>query len=304
MKLTMQEVAYIGKMYQGLSEISLLANLNEIEDGSELFSLMEKEVIVEDELSSKARDIMDIVANADRCARLFVKDRFCVVEKYTYRFKDALVLVENVDGEMLFSHVTDLTTATADVAELIGASHMKSANISEIFSHGELLALLGVVDYHRMSSLGAYIGCETGRKMAVSETELEELFENGQDHYLSKLMIQNYEFGIPKGSALTEALQKLVQRGCLKVQDGYTLTTDYDLFAKGFLMPETLMTLEGLGYDQSGELLTAISLCVGAGLRDLVFIALGRTDAEMATVSGAEMLQLIDNYMKCSYWCE
>lgn len=298
MKLTMKEVAYIGRMYEGLSEISLLANLQEIEDGSELFGLMEKEVIVEDELSPKAREIMDVVASARACTRLFIKDRFCLVEKYVYRFNDQLVLVENDEGDMVFSRISDLGDVSLEVAELIGSSHMKSAELEMVLSHEELLVLLSVVDLYRHMGLKAYLGEETESQPIDEETVVTQL-NNARGNSLAQLMLTNYDFKLPSQEQVKAILKSLLAKGCVANGQGYELSERFAHFAKGFLIPETLLTLESLNYDSRGELMTASSLCIGAGLRDLVFLAFGSEDVEIATVTGAEMLRLLENYLQC-----
>lgn len=300
MKLNMKEVAYIGRMYENLSEISLLSTLQEMEDGSELFSLMEKEIIVEGELAPSAKAIMDVVANAQRCTRLFIKDRFCLIEKYTYRYNDQLVLVENDEGQMLFSRISDLDAVAEEIAELIGSSHMKTATLEKIMNHDELLVFLSLVDLYRTMGLKAYIG-EMVPLALLSEQDVSVQLETGTGNSLAQMLIQNYEMKIPKGEALSQALAGLLEKGCVNKSNDklYSLSEDYELFAKGFLIPETLLTLESLGYNPTGELVTASSLCIGAGQRDFLFIAFGNDDVELATLTGNEMLRLMENYMLC-----
>ena len=300
MKLSMKEVAYIGRMYENLSEISLLSTLQELEDGSELFSLMEKEIIVEDELAPSVRAIMDVVANAQRSTRLFVKDRLCMIEKYTYRYNDHLVLIENDEGQMLFSRISDLDGVAEEIAELIGSSNMKTAAFEKIMSHNELLVFLSIVDLYRTKGLKAYIG-ELVPLALISEEEIVTQMETGTGNSLAQMLIQNYEMKIPMGENLKLALEGLVEKGCLERSKEvlYCLTEEYELFAKGFLIPETLLTLESLGYGPTGELVSASSLCIGAGQRDFLFITFGNEDVEIATLTGNEMLHLMENYMLC-----
>lgn len=302
MKLTMKELAYISRMYEGISEISLLANLDKIEDGSTLFSLMEKEILVEDELSEEAKAIMDVVANARSCSRMFIQDRFCIVEKYVYRFNDQLILVENDDGEMVFTGIQNLSGYLEELTALMGASQLKSSTIEGVFSYDELVILLGVIDYARVYYHKAYLG-EVASLLHFSEKDVLDRLKLCRETDLSQLLTRNYGIAVPKDLAWTQAWTSLSKKGCLiaapEALELTTLTEDYRLFAKGFLIPETLMTLERLGYNPDGELITATSICVSAGLKDLLFLSLGSDDGELASVSGADMQRFVENFMSC-----
>ena len=303
MKLDMKELAYISRMYEGVTPISLLSNLDKIEDGSTLFSLMEKEIIVEDELSAAAQAIMDVVANARACARLFIQDRFCLVEKYVYRFNDQLILVENDEGDLCFSKLETLDGAMEEVAAILGNSPLKSAAVEGLFSYDELVVLLGVIDYTRFFYHKAYLG-EAESLLHFDEKAIRHRIQLCRDTDLSQLLTKNYGLQVPDESRWQSAWQALTDKGCLmlapEAPGKMTLSAAYKTFAEGFLIPETLMTLERMAYDQAGELTTAASICVSAGLKDMLFLSIGSEDGELVSVSGAELLRFTENFMLLS----
>lgn len=307
MKVTAKELAYIGKWYEGLSPISLLNPLA-VEGGeSELFSLMEKEIIQEDEVGKPYRPLLDIMANAQQSTKLSVKDRFGDMEIYTCRSENGLVMVSYDQDGMEVSLENTFQGVINDLKERVGSASVKSTPIDEVFTHGELLVLFAFLDLYRELGLKSYLGEEIEVR-GLNAYEVFNGLKKEKGNPLTSLLSTHLQIPVPEMWIFSDLLEQLIEKGCLvKGEDmadenlsaTYELTEGYAKLASGFLIPETLIALEQLGFSDEGQLTRAYSLCIGAGHRDLLIIALGEEDAELATVSGSELLLLIENLLSC-----
>ncbi len=307
MLITMKELSYISKLYEGISPISILANMTIKEEGSELFSLMEKGIIQEDELGLDSRPLMDIIANTRQSTKVYIKDRFCEIEKYTCRSEGGLVMVEHRGENLDITMPRTLKSVSDELKEWVGCSSLKSVQVDGVFTHGELVVLAAFIDLYRGIGLKVYLG-EDIEMRGVTAYEVYNSLKKDSDNQLAGMLITNYQLTVPEMSELSDLIEKLIEKGCLikgkevvetDFSVTYELTEAYALLASGFLVPETLMTLEQLGYNPEGELISSSSLCIGAGHRDLLMIAFGETDAELATLSSSELLLLIQNLLSC-----
>lgn len=307
MIITMNELGYMSRLYEGISPISIFANMSPKEEGSELFSLMEKGIIQEDELSPESRLLMDILANTRQSTKVYIKDRFCEIEKYTCRSEQGLVMVERRDQNLEITMPLTLQSVADELKEWVGCSSLKSVQLDGVFSHGELMVLAAFIDVYRGIGLKAYLGEEIEMR-GVTAYEVYNSLKKGSGNQLAGLLSSNYQLTVPEMRDLSDLIDKLIEKGCLikgeevietDLSATYELTEIYALLASSFLIPETLITLEQLGYNPEGELISSSSLCIGAGHRDLLMIAFGENDGEMATLSSGELLLLIQNLLSC-----
>lgn len=307
MKITAKELAYIGKWYEGLSPISLLNPLASGEDGSELFSLMEKEIIQEDEIAKIYRPLFEIMANGRQSTKLSVKDRFGDLDVYTCRSENGLVMVTYDEEGMEVSLENTFHSVIEGLKEMVGSSSSKGINIDAVFSHGELLVLFTFLDLYRELGLKSYLGDEIEIRGLTAYEAFNEL-KKDTGNPLTGLLSKHLQIPAPEMWTFSDLLEQLIKKGCLvqgedladeNQSSTYELTEGYAKLASGFLIPETLIAVEQLGINDSGQLTRAYSLCIGAGHRDLLIIALGEEDAELATLSGAELLLLIENLLSC-----
>lgn len=304
MKFTMNELKYISNMYEGISSISLMANLNVKEDGSELFSLMEKDVIKEDELEKSIRPIFNILANTRQSTKIYIKDRLWTFEKYAARAQEGLVLIEGKDGVLDMTRPLSLTSTMNEIKEWTGCATIKTGTLNGVYSYGELLTLTAFIDLYRILGLKAYLGDEIEVR-GLTAYEIYNIIKNDSGNQLSNLLISNYQLNTMEMDELSEQIEKLIEKGCLvKGEDEngsatYELTEDYATYASGFLVPETLVTIEQMGFNEIGELVSSSCLCIGAGHRDWLLIAFGEEDAELATLSSDQLLRLLENLLEC-----
>lgn len=307
MKITANELAYIGKWYEGLSPISLLNPLAGGEDGSELFSLMEKEIIQEDEISKGYRPLLDILANTRQSTKLSVKDRFKDMELYTCRSEAGLVMVSYDQDGMEVSLENTFHGVVETLKEMVGSSSAKGTVIDGVFTHGELLVLFAFLDLYRELGLKSYLGEEIEVR-GLTAYEVFNGLKKDKGNPLTGLLSKHLQIPIPEMWIFSDLLEKLIEKGCLirgedltdeNQSSTYELTEAFAKLASGFLIPEILIALEQLGYNDEGQLTRAYSLCIGAGHRDLLIVALGEEDVELATLSGAELLLLIENLLSC-----
>lgn len=307
MNITAKELAYIGKWYEGLSPISLLNPLTVGEEGSELFSLMEKEIIQEDEIARAYRPLVDILANARQSTKLSVKDRFGEMEIYTCRSEKGLVKVSYEAQGMEVSAENTFHSVIEALKEMVGSASVKGTAIDEVFSHGELLVLFAFLDIYRELGLKSYLGDEIDVR-GLTAYEVFNGLKKEAGNPLTGLLSTHLQIPVPEMWTFSDLLEKLIEKGCLtkgadvadeNQSSTYELTDAYAKLASSFLIPETLIALEQLGYNDEGQLIRGYSLCIGAGHRDLLIIALGEEDAELATISGAELLLLIENMLSC-----
>jgi hypothetical protein len=299
MKLTTKELAFLAKEFPEQTVIGLFSNINQTPDGTEEKSLTQKGVLTGGRLTAEAKAILEVVAGAKKCTRLIVKNSFIYVEKYTYKANGRLVLAENDAGDMVFTAAEDLTKAVLEIAELVGMSKLKTADIEVLAAADEIMTLLALIDISRKNALLTYVGQELPGS-AISLAEIQNQLAAPAPNSLVQMLKINSNYIEPKAEAVCDILKKLAVRGCVGLkEDGYILTDQYDLFAKSFLIPETVVLIESFHINQDNEIVIAGALGLSAGINDLVSFLFDGGQIEISSLSAFQMLRIIENFMQC-----
>lgn len=298
MKLTTKEITFLARDFTEKSAISLLANLNEALDGTEENSLREKGIYNLGKLTNQARELLDLVAKAKHSTRLILKDSYVFVEKYTYRIKNKIVLVENDGGEMVFSILDDFSKVLHEISEFTGMSMLKTVNIEVLLTKEETLVLLAMVDIYRKNALLSYAGQKIPPAAVWIKDILGQLNTPTQNS-LVQMLKNNYRFPAPPASKTQGFLESLIAKGCVDFKDGYSLTGEYEVFAKSFLIPDTILMTEVFNINQNNEVVVAGGLGVYAGIRDIAFFIFDDEAIELSSVSGRQMLQMVEKFLGC-----
>lgn len=298
MKLSTNEVVFLRKYFEDLSPISLMANLGTVLNGTEELSLMEKGIIIEGKLDPGAEAVLETLAYPTTCSRMVLTNNFCLIEKYAYKLEQQRVLVENSDGLLEVSVLEDEAPIQMELSQWVGASNVKTADCSIALSYSEVLPFFALVDFYRGVGLRSYLG-EVAQKNSATSKQLVQLMENPMPNSLVRAMQKNY--GMPPATlGETEiALKKLAERGVVSDLNGFELTSDYQLFAENFLIPDTLLMLETLNLLKDGSIKAANSLAFGAGLRDWIGLTFGSEDVDLETLTSVQLLQSVALYLGC-----
>ncbi|MEI7885095.1 MAG: hypothetical protein WCI30_07060 [Clostridia bacterium] len=298
MKLTINEITFLSALYEGKTPLSLFANVQAPLDGTESTSLADKGVMENGVLTEAAKEILDIVAMTKKCARVMLKDSNCVVEKYTYKVDNNLVLVENAGGEMLFSMNPNFATTMSELAEFTGMSRIKNTELEILLSVEEMLVLLAIIDIYRKNALLSYVG--TGpEKAAVAFSEIIKQLDTPVSNSFVVMLKKNYNYLVPEAKNAKSVLDKLVAKNCIAFNDGYELLAEYAIFAKSMLIPETILMLEALNIQEKGAVSSASALCICAGIKDCASLLFSKNEIELTAISGMQLLQMTENMLKC-----
>lgn len=298
MKLTTKEITFLASTFEEVTPISLFSNINEALDETEQIRLEQKGVYKDGKLADATKEMFEIVAKAKKCTRIIMKDNFCVVEKYAYKVDDKIVIVENDRGEMLFSIPEKFEKAVSEISEFVGLCKLKSSDFEVLLTNEELLVLFGIIDIYRKNGMLSYIGQEEIEETVSVEEILKQLSEPIKNSMITMLK-NNFSKGVLTTDAVIGILEKLVTKECLSFEDGYSLTIEYDIFAKSFLIPETTLMLDTLNIDDNNEIVISSCLCISAGIRDIVSFIFNKDDIEVSTLSGSQLVQLAENYLNC-----
>ena len=298
MKLTTKEISFIAKDFDKKSQVSLFANVQEAVSGAEEKSLTAKGIYKDGKLTKKAREILEIVASAKKCTRLILKDSFIFIEKYTYKANNKLALVENDGGDMIFSMTDNLPKTVEQISEFTGKSIFKSSGVEILLSADELLIFLAMIDIYRRNAMLAYVGHGV-EKAVVSLNEIMKQINDPSPNSLVKLFKQNYNYPIPQVENAKVILKKLTRKDFVTFNNGYELISDYAVFAKSFLVPETIIMIDTFNVNEKDEVIVAGGICITAGLRNIASFIMGNDGIDMSSLSGSQLLQMVENFLKC-----
>lgn len=297
MKLTTSEITFLAGQFSEKTPISLFSSINAAPSGMEEKSLKEKGVLTENGLSQEAAGILQTVAGAARCARVVLRDNFSILEKYTYRKDDKLVLVENDGGEMLFSSPENLSNTIAEYSEYTGMSTIRTTGIQALLPQDEFLVLLAVFDLYRRDSLLSYMGQEV--QTEISESVIIRQLEVPMPNSLVQMLKKNYGCAVPKPSSMPSILDKIRQAGCITADQNVSLSAEFAAFAGSFLIPECTAVMEVLNLTSANEIVSTSALAVCAGVKDIASFLFASEGIELSAVSGMQLLKMMENFLVC-----
>lgn len=299
MKLTKNELTFLAKEFETKSDISLFSNIKADCDGTEEKKLKEKGIYANGKLSSEASELLGTAAKANACAKLVIRDRYCFLEKYVYKDHDNYVLVENAGGEMAFSKIENFSMLISETSQFTGNSVIKSTDISIELKPDELLVLLAVADIYRRNALLAFAN---GEKIdnKLEEKDIVSFLKKPYPNSFMQMLVKNYEYRIPEEKSVKLLLEQLSEKGCIKIEGGYFLTSEYAAFAGNFLIPDTVIMAEQYIIDDNKQLTASNSLFISAGVKDIASIAFGLDEVKFFSISGDELMDILLSFLSCS----
>jgi hypothetical protein len=297
MKLTMKEIAFLAEQFPERTTLSLFSTVKQTPDGTEEVSLGQKGIFKDGLLSQEAKAILSVVASAEQASRLIVQDSLTLLEKYTYRVGDTIALVENLGDTLEISLPEDFSTIGYEVSQFIGMSNQKTTGIEVLLPVDEAMTLLAVIDHYRNYALKEYLGEAVEEEITIDG--IKKFLASKETNSLVQMLKVNYGYQEPIESAVLPALEKLAEKGCVSGKDRYQLTPEYALLAKRFLIPETMVLIEGFSINEEGVLVVAGGMGLSAGIKDQIFCIIDNEEMELKAVAGLEMLQTIEGFLAC-----
>lgn len=297
MKLTVNEITYLADRFQSSTDISLFKNLKAPLTGLENLSLMEKGVILGDDLQKDAKSLMDVVAEAKQCARVYLRDPNFIMEKYVYRKGNDYVLVENAGDELQFVRTSDFGKVKEHIGTYLGRSTVRSAEFDATLSQDAFMVYMAIVDIYRLFLIKAYLGQES--QSTIDLALIQGALEKPAPNALITMMEKNYGFKPTAIKDIVACVKELTQKGCIEEMGGLKLTEEHAMLAGRLLMPDMAMILEVLSIDDQDELTTASGLVISSGVRDNLSVTFLQDEVELSTLSTEMLLELVEIYLKC-----
>jgi hypothetical protein len=297
MNLTMKEVVFLADQFPNKTTISLFSTLQAKLDGTEEESLRKKGIISNGHLSSEAKAILEVVAYAKQASRLIVRDSLSLLEKYTYRVDDIIALVENRGDDIEVSLPEDFSTIGYELSQFIGMASRKTTGIEIVLSKNEIMTLLTLIDIYREQALALYLEEKVVGTICLESirSQWKKSGENGLVH----LFRTDFGYPLPADGSLKQLLAQLIEKGCVMEDEGYHLSPEYALFAKQFLIPDTMIIVESFSINEEDLLIVGGGMGIAAGVRDQAFFIADNEEVEMKAVAGLEMIQTIEGFLAC-----
>ncbi|HZK62270.1 MAG TPA: hypothetical protein VFC41_09335, partial [Anaerovoracaceae bacterium] len=297
MKLNKREIVFLAKELPQSNQLSLFANIKIDLDGSENDSLEEKGVLKAGKVTEEWKEAFEIIRTPKICSRIVLKDNELLVEKYAYKKKDKIVLVENDQGEMIVTLPENFDETIMELAEFTGMSNVRASNVEALLPINEILVLLGIADIYRVKAMKGFLG-ETVKDQ-ISLADIKQQLEEPVKNSLLKMLVNNYNLVVPDADEVENILGKMIDKKIVEMQDGYGLQSEFVSFATSVLIPQTLVILEAFQIDENGDVITAGALCVSGGIKDAISFIFAGDEMEVSSITGSFLLKIIENYLNC-----
>ncbi|WP_448536315.1 hypothetical protein [Pseudothermotoga sp.] len=295
MKLTLEEISYLSKIFPHKNAIGLLSNVNAPLKGNEQETLTKKGFLENDKFVPGIEEFLEIVAEPERVCRLVIQSGYLFVEKYSYRKKDKLVLVENENRDILLSVPDDLKRVVHQMIDLFGGSNLKTVDFSQKFSKNELFTFFAIVDLYRKDTLRAYLN-ETSTTESFTLEQIAQQLEKPSSTDLVAMLKANYKqltlFD------LNEPLSELRKRGLIEKEGSTKFTLVPMLLARNSLFVRSITLLEILALKQ--DVLSVLSvLFFNFSVHDVLRLQFLKDETLVESVAARDQIQEIELAMAC-----
>lgn len=297
MRLTKNELSYLGKMYQKTNLLALFSSVNAALQGDEKKTLEEKGVLIGGKPTQEAQKLLDVAAEPQRCTRLVLKDGSYFIEKYAYKTKDGYALAENDGGEVLFSSQQQLPEVLFQLSQWVGISDFRTFDLEATLPNDELLVFLAMADIRRENELLSYLGKET--ENIISLARIQAQMEGPKKGGLTSILTGHYNYSAPKEEDTKRILERMTAKKITALQTGYSLVGSYEEFARNFLIPQAVVMLEAFNLTEKNEIAGAGVLCVWAGMREIISLVFREGEVELASISGRQLLKMMEDFLNC-----
>lgn len=295
MILTINECVFLNNYMDKSSEISLFTNLSSELLGTEMTTLTDKNIMKNEKLTSEAISILEIVSKAEKSSKLILNDQNIVVEKYTYKYNNEIVIVENVDGELCFNKLYSFTDINDELAEFLGISVLKNNAVDILLNSDELLVLLALIDIYRQNELLNYAKFDSDDLNLQKEFLISQIKKpNGSS--ISKIISSQYELKLSDIDKIDLVIESLIEKKY--INKDLTLNNELEAFSRSFLIPNLTVLLEQYHINDKGELVILSGFILSAGLRNKLCFIFTSDGIELNSLSSLESLSVIENFLK------
>ncbi len=303
MTLTTKEIAYLSPSFTQQTAISLFSNIKATQDGTEYDKLSKKGIIQGNGYEAQALEMLMQIAKPQRCARIIAKNEFFVIEKYSYRSDDKILLVENSNGEFIFKKIEDFNDVIIGLSEIFSMSNIKTADVKVLLKADEMIVLLAIIDIYRKNTLLNYAG-NSNQAEIISLQEITNELSKGYENGLVKILIKNYAYKMPMEREIAQLLASLVEKKCLVFKQGYKLSQNYALLATNFLVLDALILLENFQVMANGDVISNGGFFATAGVHNIISFVFEDDNILLSSMSAFQMLSTIESVLECPVFAE
>lgn len=295
MKVTLEEISYLSKIFPGKNAIGLLSNVNTPLKGNEQETLTKKGFLENGKFAPGIEEFLAIVAQPERVCRLVVQSGYLFVEKYSYRKKDKLVLAENENGEILLSIPDSVKKVVYQMIDLFGGSNLKTVDFSQRFSKNELFAFFAIVDLYRKDTLRAYLN-ETSTTNSFTLKQIAQQLERPSSTDFVAMLKANYKRVQPFD--VSETLQELRKKGLVEGQGSTQFTLIPLLLGRNALFIRSIVLLEILELKQDALSVLSV-LFFNCSVHDVLRLQFLQDEILVSSVSARDQIEEIELAMAC-----
>lgn len=290
MRLTLEEISYLGKMLKEKNEIGLFSNINVPLKGDEEKSLIKKGVLDEKGFVIGMDEFLRIISVPERVCRFVAQVGYMVVEKYSYWKDGSTVLAQNSEGVFVFSIDSDLRAVRGQLIDLYGGSDLKTTTISFQMSTDELMTFAALVDLYRKQELLSYLSMGQP-KDSFSFQELEQYIQKPMKNGFMSFLQNNFS-NFSKTFDLKATISELVKKSVLLDSEELSFNFEPMIFAKNFLLVHSVSLLEVFNLKNS-TMAVSSTIFLNAGVHDALRIQLLNKGTDLSTITSRQQIDEI-----------
>lgn len=295
MKLTLNEIGYLSKIFQKKNAIGLLSNINVEPKGDEQSTLTKKGFFENGKFAPGVEEFLQIISEPERCCRVLVQSGYVFVEKYSYWKDGKLVLAENDAGEVLFSFPEDMKKVVHQFINLFGGSNLKTTTFAQSFSKEELFTFFALVDLCRKDTLEAYLKGTSAAEAFTLEQVAQQIEKPLKTDFVA-ILRSNYKQVAPFD--LRQSLSKLQEKGLIELKDSIQLSQITQLVARNVLLIHSITLAEVFNLKENT--LAVLSLVfLNCSVYDILRFQFLEKEVLVSTVSARDEIQELELAMGC-----
>lgn len=295
-KLTLEELAYLGKIFEEKNQLGLLSNVNVPLKGDEEKLLTKKGVIENGELTLGMDIFLSTIAKPDRVCRFISQAGYLVVEKYGYWKDGRTVLAESSGDGFVFSIDSDLTAVKGQLVDLFGGANLKTTSVSLQLAKDELLTFAALVDLYRKEELLGYLS-DGQSSNSFSLEELKSYVQQPMKNGFLTFLQRNFE-GFSAPFDVNRGVFELKKKSILVGDEKLTFNFECALFAKNFLLVHSVSLLEVLNLKNGGLIVSSV-IFLNASVHDVLRIQLMRGEMDLLSVTSRQQIDEILWALSC-----
>ena len=302
MHLTSTEITFLADSFARTNPMSPFVNNKQQPTGTEARTLEEKGIFKNGKLTEEAARILLPLSTPERCARMIVQKPFAMLEKYTYLSAGKLTLAERSGDGLVITPLEGDSQPVIDVLhDFVPSANMKNADFHLSLSAPATLMLLACIDLYRTRAMQAYL---TGESVDMHFSQ-EEVIAQLTSRFINGLvygLAGNCGVSMPEAETLPALLTHLADKGCIKPAEAegrWQLAPDYALFARNFLLYDSLILLEAFELTGDNRMGASLELIFCAGMYDHISFSMSAEGFEIETLSGADLHARIKETLDC-----